>query len=162
MNADEVVDCLAAEPMFLSVPRAELDWIAARGDIRAFDAGATIIEPGATVDEMFILLTGRAAVYAVTPGGGRRILDMTTGNVLGAIPYSRASIAPAAVVAEEDARALVLGVARFPDMMRDCPAVIEALVHNLLDRARDFRTAQLHSDRMKSLGRLASPASRTS
>ena len=70
MTPDEVVDCLAAEPMFLSVPRAELDWIAARGDIRVFDAGTTIIEPGATVDEMFILLTGRAAVYAVTQVGG--------------------------------------------------------------------------------------------
>ena len=81
---------------------------------------------------------------------------MTTGNVLGAVPYSRASVAPAAVVAEEDARALVLGVARFPDMMRDCPSVIEALVHYMIDRARKFHGARLNDDRLQSLGRLAS------
>ena len=39
--------------------------------------------------------------------------------------------------------------------MRDCPELTTALVHNMIDRARDYRTAQLQDERMQSLGRLA-------
>ncbi|HET9796984.1 MAG TPA: ATP-binding protein, partial [Gemmatimonadaceae bacterium] len=43
----------------------------------------------------------------------------------------------------------------FPEMIRECPAVTAALVHIMLDRARTFTSADLHDQKLKSLGRLA-------
>jgi signal transduction histidine kinase len=42
------------------------------------------------------------------------------------------------------------------DLMHDCPGLTTALVHHMLDRARDFRSAQMADERLQSLGRLAS------
>jgi signal transduction histidine kinase len=156
MTPDDVVDCLAALPIFVSVPRAELGWMAARGDIRVFGDGVSIIEAGAPVDEMFILLAGRAAIITAPSEGKRKILDVPAGNVLGAIPYSRATLAPSAAVAEDDTHTLVLGRSQFPDMVRECPAVTTALVHNMIDRTRQYYGVRLNDDRLQSLGRLAS------
>jgi signal transduction histidine kinase len=155
-SADLIVDVLAGLRIFSSAPREELAWIASRGALRTFAAGAAIIEFGATVDEMFVLLAGHVAVYAASPGGRRMLLDLPSGQIVGAIPYSRMRVAPASVVAEEETQTLALNCALFPDLLRECPEVTAALVHFMIDRARMFYGAQLNEDRLQSLGRLAS------
>ena len=47
---------------------------------------------------------------------------------------------------------VALGRAHFPDLVRDCPELTTALVHTMIDRARDYRAAQVHDERMQSLG----------
>jgi len=89
-------------------------------------------------------------------GAARRIFRAGSGYVLGVIPYSRYQSAPGDLFVEEPATALVLHRRHFPDLVRDCPELTAALVHQMLDRARDYRTVQLHDERMQSLGRLAS------
>jgi signal transduction histidine kinase len=39
--------------------------------------------------------------------------------------------------------------------VRECPELTSALVHHMLDRTRNYRTAEIHDERMQSLGRLA-------
>jgi len=157
MLADDVVDTLASVPLFESVPRAELEWLAARGDVERVAAGATLREFGSSIDAMWILLAGRLAVHVRKAAGGswRRFYDSGPGAVLGAMPFSRMRIAPARLVVEDDSIVFALSRSHFADLVRECPALTSALVHHMLDRARDYRTAQLHDDRMQSLGRLA-------
>ena len=39
--------------------------------------------------------------------------------------------------------------------MRECPELASALVHQMLDRTRGYRTAEIHDERIQSLSRLA-------
>jgi signal transduction histidine kinase len=156
MPPDEVVARLSTLPLFESVPRAELDWLTARGEIHTYGTETIVHEAGAAIDQMSILLAGRVALRVSKGGSARRILRAGAGYVLGVIPYSRYQSAPGDVCVEEDATALVLHRRHFPDLVRECPELTAALVHQMLDRAREYRTLQLHDERMQSLGRLAS------
>jgi signal transduction histidine kinase len=71
------------------------------------------------------------------------------------MPYSRIRVAPARLVVEDETTMVALSRSHFADLVRECPELTSALVHHMLDRARDYRTAQVHDERMQSLGRLA-------
>jgi signal transduction histidine kinase len=153
---DEIVARLSALPLFESVPRQELEWLAARGEIRAYATDALLHTSGSAIDEMYVLLAGRVVLSVPKGGAWRRIFRAGPGYLLGVVPYSRYQKAPGNVIVEEDLTALLLHRRHFPDLVRECPELTAALVHQMLDRARDYRTVQLQDERMQSLGRLAS------
>ena len=92
-----LIDRLAALPLFQSVPRHELAWLAAHGEQRTLEAGTVVSAPGAPIDEMFILIAGRAGLYVEKGGGSRKLLEAVTGQVLGTLPYSRVQRSPGVV-----------------------------------------------------------------
>lgn len=157
MIADDDLEMIAALPLFESVPRSELEWLGARGEVHHLASDETLRDAGSSIDEMWIVLVGRVAVHVPKGGGGswRKFYDVGPGFVLGAMPFSRMRTAPARLVVEDDSAVFALSRSHFSDLVRDCPELTSALVHHMLDRARDYRTAQLHDDRMQSLGRLA-------
>ena len=163
MLTHDALDTIASFPLFESVPRAELEWLGARGDVQHLEPNVILRDAGSAIDEMWIVLAGRVAVYVRKGGGGggggggnlRKFFDVEAGRVIGAMPFSRMRIAPARLVVEDDTIAFALARSHFPDLVRECPELTSALVHHLLDRSRDFRTAELHDERMQSLGRLA-------
>ena len=155
MSSETIVDRLAALPLLASVPRNELEWLAAHGELRTFEAGTTLRDVG-LIEEMSILLGGRVGLYMDKNSGERKFLEAVSGDVLGVLPYSRFQRAPGAVISDEDSTAFALHKRHFPELMRDCPGLTAALVHHMLDRARTYRSAQLNDDRLQALGRLAS------
>jgi signal transduction histidine kinase len=154
-TADNNVDAMASLPLFESVPRAELDWLGARGHAKRFAAGAVISESGSPVDEMWIVLAGRVAAHTPIAGTARKYQEVGPGWVGGTMPFSRLRTVPVRVVAEDDTTLFALSRSHFAELVRECPELTSALVHHMLDRSRDYRTAQIHDERMKSLGRLA-------
>jgi len=155
MVTDDDRATLASLPLFESVPRAELDWLSARGDVRRFDADTILRDVGSAIDEMWIVLAGRVAVHVAKGSSWRKFYDSGPGAVLGAMPFSRMRNAPARLVVEDDTTVCALARSHFPDLVRECPELTSALVHHLLDRTRNYRTAELHDERLLSLGRLA-------
>lgn len=155
MPPEAVVDRLAALPVFGSVPRNELEWLEAHGELRTLEAGTVLNPTAAPTEEMFILLAGRVVLYQ-QGGTSRKLLEAVPGQVLGTLPYSRFRRAPGTAIIEESATAFVLHQRHFPVLMRECVGLTTALVHHMLDRARDFRSVQLNDDRLESLSRLAS------
>jgi signal transduction histidine kinase len=157
MLADDHLATLASLPLFESVSRAELEWLRARGDVHHIASGAILRDTGSSIDEMWIVLAGRMAIHAPKGGGSswRKVYDVGPGSVVGAMPYSRMRTAPARLVAEDETISIALSRSYFPDLVRDCQELTAALVHHMLDRARNYRTAELHDERMQSLGRLA-------
>jgi signal transduction histidine kinase len=150
------VDRIAALPVFASVPRAELDWLGSRGHAFGVGAGDRLRELGEPLDDMWIVLTGQIAAYVPKEGGSwRKFMEVDPGYVIGAMPYSRASLAVVRIVAHDDTLVFALHRSHFPDLVRQCPELTAVLVHHMIDRARDYRSAQIHDDRMQSLGRLA-------
>ena len=155
MLATDVIDTLASLPMFEHVPPTELEWLCTRGDVRRFALGTIAMESGAPLDEMWIVLDGRFALLVPRGGSWRKFYDAGRGFVAGTMPYSRVRAVAGRVFVEEEATVFVLSQSHFPDLVRDCPELTTALVHNMIDRARDYRTAQMQDERMQSLGKLA-------
>src|SRR5688500_2159955 len=102
MLAQDIVDRLASMRVFESVPRAELEWLRARGEEQHYPPGLILRELGDSTDEMWILLAGRLVIYARQGGGWRKLQDSGPGNVLGAMPYSRMRVAPGRLVVEDE------------------------------------------------------------
>ena len=72
MTTTEIVDLLSAHQTVGSAPREELEWLAAHGTLRTFAEGDVMTHKGATVDGMFIILSGHVAIYVDRGGGLRR------------------------------------------------------------------------------------------
>jgi len=156
MPSESIVDQLAGLPLFKSVPRPELEWLEAHGEVRTYAMGSIPSRVGEPVDEMVLLVTGRVGLYGESGGTRRKILEAGAGGVGGVLPYSRFQRAPGTSIIEEEAIVLALHQRHFPLLISQCPALTTALVHQMLDRAREYRTAQLNDDRLQSLSRLAS------
>ena len=155
----DIVDRLAALPLLAPVPRTDLEWLVAHGDERSLAEGtefSSLSGRGSGVDEMWVLLEGRAGLYQQQGGATRKLLEVKAGQILGVLPYSRFQGGNGFVRIEENVNAFVLHRNHFPEMMRDHPGLTTVLVHLMLDRAREFRTLQLGDERLASLSRLAS------
>jgi CRP-like cAMP-binding protein len=157
--SDSVVDRLAAMTLLQGVPRQELEWLAAHGEVRTLPAGTVTSGLGQTVNEMWLMFTGRVGFHQPMGGGSRRLMEAVAGQVVGALPYSRALLSPGAVIVDEEVTALVLHRDHFPALIRELPGVTTALVHSMLDRSRTYRSVQLNEERLESLSRLASRTS---
>ena len=156
MFPESVVDRLAALPLFESVPRSELEWLVAHGELRTVEQGTIVYDTGMAVEEMLVLLAGRVGFSVPKAGTSRKMLEGLPGQVLGLLPYSRARRSPGRVLVEETATVLAIDERHFPVLTRDQHCLATALVHHMLDRSREFRAVQLHDDRLESLSRLAS------
>jgi signal transduction histidine kinase len=59
------------------------------------------------------------------------------------------------VIVAEPVEALLVDRDQFPGMIRECPHLIETLVHIMIDRTRLLQSTSAQDDKMASLGRLA-------
>jgi signal transduction histidine kinase len=136
-------------------PRSEHEWLIAHGRLHRYAAGDVATPKGEQATSMLVLFAGHVVIRGDRGAGAHKIFEWTPGDVGGAMPYSRGASPPADAVAEEDSEVLMVDQEWFPEMIRECPAVTAALVHIMLDRARTFTSADLHDQKLKSLGRLA-------
>jgi len=156
MSSESVVDRLAAFPILAGVPRQEIEWLAAQGEIRTLETGVVVAPIGVAVEQNLHLLDGRAGLYVQKNGATRKFVGAGAGMVIGVMPYSRFHESPGTVVVEERITMFVLHRRHFDTLVREHLELTTALVHHMLDRARNFRSAQLNDDRLQSLSRLAS------
>jgi signal transduction histidine kinase len=82
-------------------------------------------------------------------------MEWRGGDVAGTLPYSRMRGSPGETHVLEPTELLGLGRSHFRDLARDCHELTAILVHVMLDRARHFRSSDLHEEKLASLGRLA-------
>jgi len=155
LEATDLVDRLAAHQTLGSAPRKELEWLAAHGEFRRYGPGDIASSRNTPATEMIILLTGHVSLYVERGTGRRHVMDSRGGDVAALLPYSRGGAPPGDVLAVEPTEILAVHRDQFPELIRDCPAVTEILVHVMLDRARLFALTTVQDDRMAALGRLA-------
>jgi signal transduction histidine kinase len=156
----DLVALLANHRVVGTAPREELEWVAARATFRRFVAGETIVPRGATDDELkglgcFIIVSGVISAFLDRGTGPKRISDWHAGDVTGFLPYSRVNASLTSGVGTEAGAFINLDRAHFPALAHECPVLTTALVHVMLDRARAFNSADLHDEKMISLGKLS-------
>ena len=155
MTATELVEQLAAHATLGSAPRAELEWLAAHGSLRQLADGEVLSAHGVQVEGLFIVLSGRIAIFVDRGAGVHKVLEWRAGDVTGMLPYSRMTSPPGDNVAQEPSTVLAVHRNQFHAMIHDCHEVTAILVRNMVDRARVFTSSGLHDEKMISLGKLS-------
>ena len=154
MTTADVVARLAAHRTIGTAPPGELEWLAVRGSLRHLNVGDVLTPKGQKTEGLFILLSGRIVISVDRGGGGHR-LEWRGGDVLGLLPYSRLVSPPADTFAEEPSDVFAVSREHLPEMIRECGVLTSILVHTMIDRARAFTSADLHDEKMLSLGKLS-------
>jgi signal transduction histidine kinase len=137
------------------VPRQELEWLAAHGELRRYETGDHVAHSGKPVEYLWIPLSGRIAIFIDRGAGPQKGMEWRAGDVGGFLPYSRMTAAPGDTFAQEPTEALAVHRDCFRDLTRECPEITAICVHTMLDRARFFKTDELHDEKMVSLGKLS-------
>ena len=155
MTATDLVDRLANHKTLGVAPREELEWLAARGTVRRVEAGGELAPQGKPVEGLYVVLTGRIAIFIDRGSGPFKLTEWRGGDVTGVLPYSRLVTAPGRALVQEPAEVLVVPREHMHALTRECPELTAILVHRMIDRAREFTSKELHDEKMISLGRLS-------
>jgi signal transduction histidine kinase len=107
------------------------------------------------VTTLYILFSGYIVIRVDRGAGTHKIFERRGGEVSGMLPYSRGTKPPNDSVAEEPTEILAIPEDQIREMVRECPTVTAALVHEMVDRVKQFSASDLHDEKLVSLGKLA-------
>ncbi len=148
------VKALKSFPQFESVPEDQLIWLVENSKICTYMPDEKIIEPGSEVDKMFIILDGRIRIRLPQGNSFANIGDFETGDISGRLPFSRMQSTLAHLVVVEDTTILETHEDLFVEITKRYE-LIEALVHSLSDRIRNFTSQQQQNEKLVALGKLS-------
>jgi signal transduction histidine kinase len=132
-----------------------LEWLAAHGSIRKLNTGEVLSLKGVQVEALYIILSGRLALFVDRGAGPNKAFEWRAGDVTGMLPYSRLVTPPGNSSALEPSEVLAIPRDHLREMMRECFEVTSTLVHIMIDRARLFTSSHLQDEKMISLGKLS-------
>lgn len=155
MSTADLVQRLTEHRLLAPVPRPQLEWFAARCRIERFAPGQPIFAPGERIHTLNVILVGDISIRVDRGGVWRKIMEWHAGDIAGLIPYSRLVFSPGGISVDTDTEIAMLESTHFHDLACHCPDFTAVCVHVMLDRARRFTKADLHDEKMLSLGRLA-------
>jgi signal transduction histidine kinase len=153
--ARDLIDRLAEHRTLGGVDRTELEWLAAHGSIRNLNPGEVLSMKGRQVAALYIILSGRLALFVDRGDGPNKFVEWRGGDVTGMLPYSRLVTPPGDVRALESVEILAIPRDLLGEITRECFEVTSILVHIMIDRARLFTSGELQNEKMISLGKLS-------
>jgi signal transduction histidine kinase len=153
--AHDLIERLAEHKTLHAAPRTELEWLAAHGSIRKLNSGEVLSVKGQQVQALYILLSGRLALFVDRGAGLNKVMEWRAGDVAGMLPYSRLMTAPGDSRALEPLEVLAIPRDQLQAMTQECFEVTSILVHTMIDRARLFTSSDLQNEKMISLGKLS-------
>lgn len=145
---------LASIPLFHGLPPEVMEWLRQVGEIRQYSDGETIVEEGAPADKMQAVVRGstRNRVHDSQEDISYRL---ETGNVGGALPYSRLQVFPAKGIAVGHTVLYLLPRSQFPMLEKVSPELVQRLVAFMNDRARNEVRTQERDEKLRALGKLS-------
>ena len=152
---DDLLAQLAKHRALGHAPANEHAWLVKHALRFAYEPGDIVNRKGEQVQHMIVVLSGHIVIRADRGAGSHKIFEWKTGDVGGAMPYSRGASPPQDACAEEHTEVLKIDRELFGELTRECPTVTAALVHAMLDRARQFTSGDLRDEKLLSLGKLA-------
>jgi signal transduction histidine kinase len=152
---DDLLAQLAKHRALGHAPPNEHAWLVKHALRFAYEPGDIVNRKGEQVQHMIVVLSGHIVIRADRGAGSHKIFEWKTGDVGGAMPYSRGASPPQDACAEEHTEVLKIDRELFGELTRECPTVTAALVHAMLDRARQFTSGDLRDEKLLSLGKLA-------
>ena len=151
----DLVGRLAQHRALAGAPIPELEWLVSHGEILHLEVGDVLTSKSGPVRGLFIVLSGHLTIYVDRGAGPIRVMQWLAGDVTGMLPYSRIVAPPSDVKAEEPTEILQILREDIPAMIQSCPELTAKFVHIMVDRARQFTSADLQTEKLSSLGKLA-------
>lgn len=150
-----LIERLAALPTLAGIPRPQLEWIAEHGEVRHFREGDVMFAKGQPIPDLLVVLSGHFSFRQDRGGIARVVKEWNPGDLSGYLPYSRLAKALGDVIAEGPVEVLAVRHEDIRDMTRECYELTSLCVHEMIDRARQFKSDDLQLEKMASLGRLS-------
>ncbi len=82
MIARDLIDRLAEHKTLSAAPRRELEWLVAHGSIRKLNTGEVLSVKGVQVDALYIILSGRLALFVDRGAGPNKVIEWREGDVV--------------------------------------------------------------------------------
>jgi signal transduction histidine kinase len=155
MIDQDLVERLSQHRLLGSAPREQLEWLAAHGTIQRLETGELVSQMDTPLRALFVVLSGHFSIRVDRGAGPRKVMEWSAGDVSGLLPFSRMQNPPGATTVDEPAELLMVDSEHFPEMISRCQELTAILVHVMIDRARRFTKADLHDEKLISLGRLS-------
>ena len=146
---------LQANPDIGHIPEPQLAWLIAHSRELWLEPDDYLFRKGQESQEMFIVLSGRLRIWFDQNGQQREVARLEPGDITGVLPFSRLREAVGYGVALEPSRLLVTHREVFPEMLRTQYELVEALVHTMTNRVRNFTTLQSQNEKLMALGKLS-------
>ncbi len=150
-----ILSQLKAIPDLSQVPDEQLQWLIDHSELREFQAGERLFGRGDFSQHLFIILEGRIRIWFEQNGTSREMGRMEKDEITGVLPYSRLKEARGNGDVLQKARILMTHRSTFPDMIRTQYELVEALVHVMANRIRNFTTLQVQNEKLVALGKLS-------
>ena len=110
--------------IFSGLTEAEVDSLAGRAVFRRFAAGALLFSEGDPCEGLFVVVTGQARVFKLSPGGREQVLTLDgPGSSVAELPVFDGGPYPASCLAVGDSEMLFLSRRALHDVCRERPEV---------------------------------------
>lgn len=149
------IDALKIVKEFQHVPDEQLNWFISQGETLEIEEGDLLFNVGEPVTTSYILLDGKMRICAVQSGKQKELRILDPGQVSGYLPYSRATITPAFCEALKKSWVFKCSKEKLMEGFGTHYQLIEAMVHMMLSRVREFTSIQQQNEKMFALGKLS-------
>jgi signal transduction histidine kinase len=123
--------------------------------VQHFSPGELFSQGQSVVTDLWIVLSGSYSIRVERDGISRTVKEWTRGALSAYLPYSRLTKAPGDVFADGPVEVLIIRNADIKQMTRECYEFTALCVHEMLDRAREFKIDDLQREKLASLGVLS-------
>ena len=126
---------LREEKLFEPLDNGQIAMLAKHGRMVRFGRGETVINKGDAGESLFVIVSGQASV-TLSGEGGRELVagTLNPGNTFGEMSLLTGAPRNATIVAESDLRLLEIGKEALEPLLREHPAVAEAMSRLMADR----------------------------
>jgi signal transduction histidine kinase len=140
---------------FQRVPAEQLQWLLDQGETLEVEQGDLLFNVGEPVVTFYIVLEGKMRICAVQSGKEKELRILDPGQVTGYLPYSRATVTPAFCEALKKSWVFQCTKEKLNAGFGKHYELIEALVHMMVSRVREFTSIQQQNEKMFALGKLS-------
>lgn len=137
-------------PAFADLPEDQLAWFLSQSEELHFSPGETYVRANDPADAMFVILEGELQARGEF-GGEIVVIPMKTGDVTGALPFSRMKQAMVTGRALSASRLLRFPAALFSELVQKMPELAKRLVGVMSDRIREVTRIEQQRDRLAAL-----------
>ena len=118
-------------PLFAGLRPSQARVVVLMAEVKKFGAGDLVVRTGDPGEEMYVILEGKAEVWAGQGGGRRKILELKRGDVFGEMGFVRRSERTADVVAKSEVEVLAVDQRFLERVQRRYPRIASKVFLNL-------------------------------
>lgn len=141
-------------PAFADLAEEQIAWFLEHSTEVSLKPGEIYAKQGDPPDAMFVLLEGEFE-WRGEFSGETVVMPLKTGEVTGALPFSRMKQLIVTGRAVKPGRILRFPAALFPELIQKMPELVKRLVGVMTDRVREATRYEQQRDRLAGLGKLS-------